>query len=81
MRSEFRTPVLSATDRIKTNTITFLRVRFPPTLYRFAAFFADVSEKAVGRQDQTPIMKAEQAAELKKLDADIARLQAQAHPQ
>jgi len=45
--------------------------------YRFAAFFADVSERAVGRQEQTPIMKPEQEAELKKLDADIARLQAE----
>jgi hypothetical protein len=43
--------------------------------YRFAAFFADVREKAVGRQDQTPITKPEQEAELKKLDGEIARLQ------
>ena len=44
--------------------------------YRFAAFFADIREKAVGRQDQTPILTAEQEAEIKQLDADIARLQA-----
>lgn len=45
--------------------------------YRFAAFFADVREKAVGRQDQTPITTPKQDAELKKLDAEIARLQAE----
>ncbi len=44
--------------------------------YRFAAFFADIREKAVGRQDQTPILMPEQEAEIKKLDAEIARLQA-----
>ena len=43
--------------------------------YRFAAFFADVQESAVGRQEQTPILTPEQEAELKKLDAEIARLQ------
>jgi Protein of unknown function (DUF1553)/Protein of unknown function (DUF1549)/Planctomycete cytochrome C len=40
--------------------------------YRFAAFFADVRETPVGRQQQVPIMTAEQDAELKKLDAEIA---------
>jgi hypothetical protein len=40
--------------------------------YRFAAFFADVQEVAIGRQPQTPIMTAEQAATLKKLDDEIA---------
>jgi Protein of unknown function (DUF1553)/Protein of unknown function (DUF1549)/Planctomycete cytochrome C len=44
--------------------------------YRFAAFFADVSEVAVGRQQQTPIMTAQQQAEVKKFDAEIARVQA-----
>lgn len=43
--------------------------------YRFAAFFADVSEKAVGRQDQTPIMTTEQQDEIKKFDTEIARIQ------
>jgi hypothetical protein len=42
--------------------------------YRFAAFFADVRETAVGRQPQTPIMTAEQEAELKKLDGEVNRL-------
>jgi mono/diheme cytochrome c family protein/cytochrome c1 len=42
--------------------------------YRFAAFFADVREVAVGRQPETPIMTAGQEAELKKLDAEVTRL-------
>jgi hypothetical protein len=45
--------------------------------YRFAAFFADISEAAVGRQQQTPIMTAEQQAEIKKFDAEIARVQSE----
>lgn len=45
--------------------------------YRFAAFFADVRERAVGRQDQTPILSVAEEAEVKKLDAEIARLQAE----
>lgn len=44
--------------------------------YRFAAFFADIREKAVGRQDQTPLPTPEQEAQLKKLDARIAELKA-----
>ena len=42
--------------------------------YRFAAFFADVSETAVGRQAQTPIPTAQQTATLAALEADVARL-------
>jgi Protein of unknown function (DUF1553)/Protein of unknown function (DUF1549)/Planctomycete cytochrome C len=42
--------------------------------YRFAAFFADVREVPVGRQPQSAIMTADQEAELKKLDAEIARV-------
>jgi hypothetical protein len=45
--------------------------------YRFEAFFADVREKAVGRQDQTPIATPAQDAELKQLDATIAKAQAE----
>ncbi len=45
--------------------------------YRFAAFFADVTEKAVGRQDQTPVMTAALEAELKKIDAYIAKCKAE----
>jgi mono/diheme cytochrome c family protein len=42
--------------------------------YRFAAFFADVREVPVGRQPQTPIISAEQEAELKKLDGEVNRV-------
>ncbi len=42
--------------------------------YSFAAFFADVQETAVGRQGQTQILTPAQEAELKKLDAQIAKL-------
>jgi hypothetical protein len=43
--------------------------------YRFEAFFADINERAVGRQDQTPMPSTEQAERLKKLEAEIAPLQ------
>jgi Protein of unknown function (DUF1553)/Protein of unknown function (DUF1549)/Planctomycete cytochrome C len=45
--------------------------------YRFAAFFADVKEKAVGRQDQDKLPSDEQAAQLKKLNEQIAEVQKQ----
>ncbi len=44
--------------------------------YSFEAFFADVREKAVGRQDQTPIMTPQTEGQVKKLDAELARLKA-----
>ncbi len=44
--------------------------------YSFAAFFADISEKPVGRQDQTKLPTAQQAAELKVLDEKIAVVKA-----
>ncbi|HYT94049.1 MAG TPA: DUF1549 domain-containing protein, partial [Gemmataceae bacterium] len=43
--------------------------------YSFAAFFADLKEKAVGRQDQTPLPTPTQAAELQRFDKRIADLQ------
>jgi hypothetical protein len=43
--------------------------------YRFAAFFADLQEKPVGRQDQTPLPTPQQAAQLRRLDEQIAPLQ------
>jgi hypothetical protein len=43
--------------------------------YRFEAFFADVQEKAVGRQDQTPLLSKEETGQLASLDARIAPLQ------
>src|SRR5262249_37922308 len=45
--------------------------------YRFEAFFADVREKAVGRQDQTPLPTPEQATKIAALDAKMAELQKQ----
>jgi hypothetical protein len=43
--------------------------------YKLAAFFADVQERAVGRQEQTPFPTPAQAEELKKFDSEIAVLQ------
>ena len=43
--------------------------------YSMAAFFADVSEVAVGRQPQTPIPTPEHEAKLKEFDAQIAAAQ------
>jgi hypothetical protein len=43
--------------------------------YAFAAFFADIKEKPVGRQDQTPMPTGEQAAQLRELDAAMAAVQ------
>src|SRR5262249_61736892 len=43
--------------------------------YRFASFFADIKEKAVGRQDQTPVATRAQETQLAKLEAQIAPLQ------
>jgi hypothetical protein len=42
--------------------------------YRTAAFFADIQERSVGRQEQTPVMTPEQAAQIKKYDDEIAAL-------
>jgi hypothetical protein len=43
--------------------------------YRFAAFFADLQERAVGRQDQTLLPTPAQAALLKQLDGEIGPVQ------
>jgi hypothetical protein len=43
--------------------------------YQFAAFFADVQERAVGRQDQSSMPTAEQGAMLARLDAALGPLQ------
>jgi mono/diheme cytochrome c family protein len=43
--------------------------------YKFGAFFADIQERPVGRQDQTPITTPEQAAKLKQFDQQIAASQ------
>jgi mono/diheme cytochrome c family protein len=43
--------------------------------YQFAAFFADLKEKAVGRQDQEKIFTPERAARLRQVDDQIAQVQ------
>ncbi len=43
--------------------------------YRMASFFADIQEKAVGRQDQNKLPTPEQADALKQLDDQIATVQ------
>lgn len=43
--------------------------------YRFASFFADLKERAVGRQEQTALPSPEQAAQLQKLDEQLTPLQ------
>jgi hypothetical protein len=43
--------------------------------YRLEAFFADVKEIAVGRQEQTPMPTADQAAKLARLDQELAPMQ------
>jgi hypothetical protein len=43
--------------------------------YRFSAFFADIQEKAVGRQDQTPLLSAAEKAQLESMESRIAPLQ------
>lgn len=44
--------------------------------YSLAAFFADLRERPVGRQDQTPLPTPAQAAKLKALDAKLAEVKA-----
>ncbi len=43
--------------------------------YKFASFFADIKERAVGRQDQTPVLAPAQEEQIKKLDAAMAPFQ------
>jgi mono/diheme cytochrome c family protein len=42
--------------------------------YSFSAFFADIQENAVGRQDQTPILPPDEAARLRLFDEQLALL-------
>ncbi len=42
--------------------------------YSFSAFFADIQEKAVGRQDQTPMLPPEAAWRVKLFDEQLASL-------
>jgi hypothetical protein len=80
-----------AADRVRNTSVIWLAStmgcsechshKFDPfthkDFYSFAAFFADVSEKGVGRQDQTRIPTPEQAAQAKELDAQLAKLNEQ----
>jgi hypothetical protein len=54
--------------------------KFDPFLsrdfYQLAAFFADVKEIPVGRQEETPIPTPQQAETLRRLEREMARLQA-----
>ncbi len=43
--------------------------------YKLASFFADIQERAVGRQDQTPILTKEHGDKLKDFDTRIVQLQ------
>ncbi len=43
--------------------------------YRFSAFFADIQEKAVGRQDQTPLLSPSDTAQLAKIESRLGPLQ------
>ena len=75
-----------AADRVRNASVVWLGAtmgccechnhKFDPfttqDFYRFAAFFADLQEKPVGRQDQTLLPSAEQSAALKKLDSELA---------
>ena len=45
--------------------------------YAMAAFFADIKEIPVGRQEQTPLPLSEQEAQLKEFEAKIAATQAE----
>jgi hypothetical protein len=47
--------------------------------YRMGAFFADISERAVGRQEQTPVPTDEQLAEVARLELELAELKARIH--
>jgi hypothetical protein len=49
--------------------------------YTFAAFFADVKEAAVGRQEQTPIPSPTQADKVKELDARITTVRSRLNQQ
>ena len=80
-----------AADRVRNTSVIWLAStmgccechshKFDPfthqDFYRFAAFFADVAEKAVGRQDQTKLPTAEQAEQLQRLDAELGAAKAE----
>ncbi|MBC7856769.1 MAG: PSD1 domain-containing protein [Pirellulaceae bacterium] len=75
-----------AADRVRNTSVIWLagtmgccechNHKFDPytqkDFYSFAAFFADVSEKAVGRQDQTKIPTLEQEQRIAAIDVELA---------
>lgn len=78
-------------DRVRNTAVAWLAMtmgccechthKFDPLtirdFYSFAAFFADVQEKAVGRQEQAAIPTPEQAADLAQLEEQLAKLQSE----
>jgi hypothetical protein len=80
-----------AADRVRNTAAIFLAStmgcaechshKFDPfthqDFYRFAAFFADVSEKAVGRQDQTKIALPEQQQQMAVIEGQLAQVREQ----
>jgi len=80
-----------AADRVRNTSVIWLAStmgccechahKFDPfthkDFYSFAAFFADVSEKGVGRQDQAKIPTPEQEAQARQLDEQLAKLREQ----
>lgn len=78
-----------AADRVRNTSVIWLagtmgccechNHKFDPytqkDFYSFAAFFADVSEKAVGRQDETKIPTPEQEKRIAAIDAEVTSLQ------
>jgi hypothetical protein len=78
-----------AADRVRNTSVVWLAAtlgcaechnhKFDPYLtkdfYRLAAFFADLKEIPVGRQEQTPLPSPQQAAAIKRLDEQLAPLQ------
>jgi hypothetical protein len=78
-----------AADRVRNASVVWLGLtmgcaechdhKFDPVttkeFYRFASFWADVKEKAVGRQDQDRLPTPEQDRRLKELTEQVARVQ------
>jgi hypothetical protein len=80
-----------AADRVRNTSVIWLAStmgcsechshKFDPftqkDFYSFAAFFADISEKPVGRQDQSKLPTPAQAAQLKAIDEKLAAAKAE----
>ncbi|MFO0902419.1 MAG: PSD1 and planctomycete cytochrome C domain-containing protein [Pirellulales bacterium] len=76
-----------AADRVRNTSVIWMGLtlgcaechnhKFDPftikDFYSLQAFFADVSERAVGRQDQTPVPTPEQEQRLQQLDAQLTQ--------